>query len=181
MGRERCTVFPIGFAILGILFASWFAMGRETEDQLLQRTQGEQNPIKKARDEIKLGNLKLEQIQDAYSQGHTESGAKLLATLVEIMKTSWKLLHDAGGMASKQEQGLRELEISLREDVRVLQDLGRTVSYFDRAPMEKAAQDLEQIRSEVIHAQFPGRPPRTLKGSPPPQTTASPESPGEAR
>ena len=97
------------------------------------------------------------------------------------MKTSWKLLQDSGRKASKQPEGFRELEISLREDVRSLQDLGRTVSYFDRAPLVNAAQELEQMRAEVLHALFPGDKPRTGKGSPAPQTTTSPGNPTEVR
>ena len=181
MARERWTGLPVWLAVLVILLAGLCAMGRETEEQLLQRIQSEQNPVKKAKDEIKLANLKLTQVQDAYSQGQIEAGAKLLGTFVDTMKTSWKLLQDSGRKASKQPEGFRELEISLRENVRSLQDLGRTVSYFDRAPLTNAAQELEQMRVEVLQALFPGDNPRTRKGSPPPQTTTSPGSPPEVR
>ena len=181
MARERWTVLSVWLAVLGILLAGLCAMGRETEEQLLQRIQSEQNPVKKAKDEIKLARLKLTQVHDAYSQGHIEAGAKLLGTFVDEMKTSWKLLQDSGRKASKQPEGFRELEISLREDVRSLQDLGRTVSYFDRAPLVNAAQELEQMRVEVLHALFPGGNPRTTKGSPAPPTTTSPGSPAEVR
>ena len=181
MARQYSTVLPVCLALVGILLAAWCAMGRETEAQLLQRIQGEQNPLKKAKDEIKLANLQLTQVQEAYTQGQIEPGAKLLGTLTGTMKASWKLLQDSGRIASKQPEGFKELDISLREEVRVLQDLAHTVNYYDRPPLEKAAQDLEQMRSEVIHAQFPGRPPRTLKNSPPPPTASSPESPAEVR
>ena len=56
MARERWTVLPVWLAVLGILLAGLCAMGRETEEQLLQRIQSEQNPVKKAKDEIKLAN-----------------------------------------------------------------------------------------------------------------------------
>ena len=83
MARERWTVLSVWLAVLGILLAGSCAMGRETEEQLLQRIQSEQNPVKKAKDEIKLANLKFAQVQDAYSQGHIEAGAKLLGTFVD--------------------------------------------------------------------------------------------------
>jgi len=181
MARERWTVLSVWLAVLMMCLAGWCAMGRETEAQLLQRIQRQQNPVKKAKDEIKLARLKLTQVRDAYAQGHIEAGAKLLGTFVDTMKTSWKLLQDSGRKASKQPEGFRELEIALRENVRLLQDLGRTVSYFDRAPLMNAAQELEQMRYEVLHALFPGNPPRTHKGSPAPQTTTSPGSPTEVR
>ncbi len=180
MAWERWTVLSVWLAVLGILFASVCALGRDTEEQLLQRIQTEQNPVKKAKDEIKLAKLKFTQVQDAYSQGQTEAGAKLLGTFVDVMKTSWKLLQDSGREAAKHPEGFRELEIALREDVRLLQDLERTVSYFDRAPLAKAAQELEQMRVEVLHALFPGDIPLPGKGSPPKPVT-SPGSPTEMR
>ena len=167
--------------MLVILSTALCARGRETEEQLLQRIQSEQNPVRKAKDEIKLANLKLIQVDDAFSKGHIDAGVKLLGTFVDVMKTSWKLLQDSGRKASKQPDGFRDLEISLREHVRSLQDLGRTVSYFDRAPLAMAAQELEEMRVEVLHAQFPGDIPLPRKGSPPPQSMTSPGSPPEAR
>ena len=167
--------------MLVILSTALCARGRETEEQLLQRIQSEQNPVRKAKDEIKLANLKFAQVHDAYLEGHIEAGAKLLGAFVDTLKTSWKLLQDSGRKASKQPDGFRDLEISLREHVRSLQDLGQNVSYFDRAPLANAAQELEEMRVEVLHAQFPGGNPRTRKDSPPPQTTPSPAGPTQER
>ena len=112
-------------------------MGRETEEQLVQRIQSEQNPVKKAKDEIKLASLKLTQVREAYSQGHIEEGAKLLVTLTDTTKASWKILQNSGRRASKQPEGFRELEIALREDVRTLQDVGRTVRLLRPSPLGK--------------------------------------------
>lgn len=156
MGRGRWTVLPVWLAVGAIFSACLFATEHETEAQLLQRIQSQPNPVKKAKDEIKLANLKLGQVQDAYSQGHPEAGAKLLGAYVDEITISWKLLQDSGRKASKQPEGFRELEIALRENVRLLQDLERTVSYFDRSPVENAGQKLDQIRNEVLHALFPG-------------------------
>jgi hypothetical protein len=181
MAQERWTVLSVWLAVGVIMLAGLCAMGRETEEQLLRRIQSQQNPVKKAKDEIKLASLRLTQVHDAYSQGHIEAGAKLLGTFVDTMKTSWKLLQDSGRKASKQPEGFRELEISLREDVRSLQDLGRTVSYFDRGPLVNAAQELEQMRSEVLRALFPEDKTHNRKGSPAPQTITSPGNPTEVR
>jgi len=181
MARERDTALLVCLALSGILLAGLCAMGRETEEQLLQRIQSEPNPVKKAKDEIKLAGLKLTQIQDAYSQGRTDSGAKLLRTFSDTIKTSWKFLHDSGRKASKQPEGYRELEIALREDARTLQDLGQTVSYLDRPPLEIAARELEQMHDEVIHELFPGHQPRTGHGPPPPQNAPGPGSPTEVQ
>jgi len=181
MARGRWTILPVSLTFVEILLAGSLAAGRDSEQQLLTQIQSEQNPIKKAKEEIKLASFKLSHVQDAYSQGHIEEGEKLLGTFIDTMKTSWKILQDSGRKAAKQPQGFRELEISLREDVRTLQDLARTVNYFDRAPLENAVQKLEQMRGELIRALFPVRPPRTIKGSPPAPTVTDPGPPTEAR
>jgi hypothetical protein len=181
MAGERWTGLSVWLALLVILSSALCSMGRDTEEQLLQRIQGEQNPVKKAKDEIKLANLKFAQVHDAYLEGHIEAGAKLLGAFVDTLKTSWKLLQDSGRKASKQPDGFRDLEISLREHVRSLQDLGQNVSYFDRAPLANAAQELEEMRVEVLHALFPSDIPLPRKRSPAPPTTTSPGSPTEVR
>lgn len=160
----------VGLAVLSSLALSASALCRETEDQLLQRIQNEPNPVKKAKDEIKLSSLRFIQIRDDYTDGRTDSGAKLLGTFMGDMKNSWKLLQDSGRKAWKQPEGFRELEISLREDVRLLQDLARSVSYFDRGPLLNAAEQLDHMRDDVLRAQFPGGNPKTIKNAtaPPP-------------
>jgi hypothetical protein len=154
---------PVFLAMLGFLSVGFCAVGHETEQQLLARIQSEPNPVKKAKVEIKLARLQLAQVQDAYSHARIEEGAKLVANLTDTVRTAWKLLQGSGRKASKQPDGFRDLEISLRENVRLLQDLGRTVSFLDRAPLESAAQEMEQIRGEVLRALFPGGHPRTIK------------------
>jgi hypothetical protein len=156
-------------------------MARENEVQLLQRMQDEPNPVKKAKLEIKLASLRLTEVQDAYSRGQIESGVKLLGTFVEAIRTSRKMLQESGRRASKQPEGFRDLEIALRENVRTLQDLGRTVSYFDRAPLTDAEQELDRMRGEVLQELFPGKPPPNPKDPPPPNMTTTPGPPPGAR
>lgn len=181
MVRRRWTRLSVWLAVLGILAAGSGALGRESEAQLLQRIRDEQNPVKKAKEEIKLANLKFAQVQDAYSQGNIEAGTKLLATFVEDMKTSWKFLQASGRKAVKQPDGFRELEISLREDARLLQDMGRRIDYFDREPVEKAAQELDQMRVEVLQALFPAGKSQPLNASPPPPIPTSPGNPSKTQ
>jgi hypothetical protein len=145
------------------------ALGRETEEQLLGRIQSEQNPVKKAKYEIRFANLKLEQAQDAYKQSDVQLGSKLLEAFVEHMKTSWKILQESGRQAAKQPQGFKELDISLRQDVRLLEDLQHGVAYFDRGPVDKARQEMEGVRSEVLRALFPAAKPRTTNPPAAPQ------------
>ena len=162
---RRWTCFLASLAIVGFALFVPPVFGRETADQLVEHIRKEQNPVKKAKLEIKLADLILQQALDTYSKGDAESGTKLIGAFVEHMKASWKILQDSRRKAAKQPQGFKDLDISLREDFRSLQDLERRVAYFDRGPIEKTTQEIEGIRSEVLQALFPTAKPRTT--SPP--------------
>jgi hypothetical protein len=181
MTRGRGTILPIGLAFAGLLLAAPSAVGRDTEEQLVERIKSEPNPVKKAKAEVKVSRFQLAKVQDAYSHGRVEDGAKLLATFMETLNTSWKLLHDSGRTAAKHPEGFRELEIALREDGRALKDLERVVDYFDRAPLEGAVKDLEQMQGQLIHELFPGGSSRNKNGSTSPAAAPSPANSSETR
>ncbi len=178
MVRRLWTVLWVWLVCMGILVPVSCAKGSDTEEQLRERMQSEQNPVKKAKVEIKLAHLKLIQVHDAYVQGHVEEGAKLLGTFLDEISNSWKLLQSSGRKASRQPEGFRELEISLRENARALQDLDPTVSYYDRAPLLNAQKELDQMRLDVLNELFPGKSHQSPPALP---TAASPGKPGESR
>jgi len=131
------------------------ARTRETEEQLLARLQAENNPVRKAKVEIRLGRLKLEQAIEAYEQGNVEAGATLLDAHLGRMKEAWQTLGGSGRNAARHSQGFKELDIALREDIRRLEDLKHRIAFDDRRPAEKVSKELESIRSEVLRALFP--------------------------
>jgi hypothetical protein len=153
------TLAAAGLALGGALLPpASSARQRETEAQLLAHIQKEHNPVKKARYETELGRIKLHQASQAYDQGNVERGAQLLHSYAERMKSSWQTLRDSGRNAVQQPRGFKELEMALAEDARVLEDLRHHVAYFDRAPVDKVAQEIEEVRSEVLRALFPVAP-----------------------
>ena len=135
------------------------ARHQESEEDLLGRIQRESNPVKRAKYEIRLGRLELNQAIEANNQGHLEQCQQLLGVYIGRMKSSWETLRGSGRRAARQPQGFKELDIALREDARLLEDLKRRVPTLDREPVEKAAQEVEQIRNEVLRALFPSEPP----------------------
>jgi len=167
--------------LLAIIVLSGSALGRESEAELLQHIQREQNPVRKARLEIKLADLKLQQAGAAYGKGDVEAGAKLLETFLGQMKSAWKALQESGRMAHKQPEGFKELDIALREDARSLEDLKRRIAYFDRGPVEKCIQEIEGIRSEVLHALFPAAKPRTGNAPAAPRNSTTPATAARVR
>ncbi len=150
-------------AVLIVLGLPWGGLSParqpDTEADLLARIQHEQNPVKKAKYEIRLGRVKLLQAIDAYGKGSLEQCQQLLDDYLRRIKDSWQLLQSSGRQAVRHPQGFKELDIELREDARMLEDLKHRVAYGDREPVEKAAQEVERIRAEVLRALFPAERP----------------------
>jgi hypothetical protein len=127
----------------------------ESEAQLLARLQIEHDPVKKSKVETRLARIKLREAIRAYEQGNTEQGEQLLSAYLNRIKDSWQILKSSGRNAAHAPGGFKELDIELREDARLLGDLERRISYFERGPVEKAEKEVEQERAEVLHALFP--------------------------
>jgi hypothetical protein len=157
------THWVIAFLLVGMPMSAGALSppASETEAQLLARLQTEQNPVKKSKEETRVARIKLRQAIEAYTQGKTGQGVELLSAFLGRIKDSWQILKSSGRNAARDPRGFRELDIELREDVRMLEDLQRRISYFDRGPVESTEKELEQMRAEVLQALFP--PARTPK------------------
>jgi hypothetical protein len=153
--RALLTIALLSTGVPVSLAGASFAPSSETEEHLLARIQKETDPIKKSKGVTRLARIKLEQAIQAYGHGNIEQGAQLVSVYLGRIKDSWKILRSSGRNAARSPQGFKELDIELREDVRLLDDLKRRVSYFDRGPLEQTGKDLEQVRTEVLQALFP--------------------------
>jgi len=131
------------------------ALASETEAHLLARVQKETDPVKKSKGQTRLARIKLEQAIQAYDHGDIEQGVQLVSAYLGRIKDSWQTLRSSGRNAARNPQGFKELDIELREDLRLLADLEQRVSFYDRAPLEQAGKELERVRAEVLQALFP--------------------------
>ncbi len=157
----KCVTAALLTVGLGILAAvAPAARGAETEVQLEARLKRESDPVRKAKVEIRLSRFKLYRAADAFDKGNIEEANQLLTAYLEQVKSAWATLKSSGRPANKKPAGFKDLDIALREDARYLDDLKHRVSYMVRAPVEKAAQEVDDLRSEVLKALFPTEPPR---------------------
>lgn len=127
----------------------------DNEADLVARIAREQNPVKRAKYEIRLGELKLQQATDAYDRDQVEPGEKLLDSYFDEMKDAWKLLKGSGRDPVRKPAGFKQLDIALREDSRRIDDLRRRVPFMDRGPVDKVMQEMSGIHAEVMLALFP--------------------------
>jgi hypothetical protein len=160
----------IGARVVGTVLALFVLVGlaggaspgrrQDNEARLRARLEREQNPVKHAKLEIRLGRLKLFQAMEAFDKGNTAQCQQLLAVYLGRMRSAWATLKGSGRQAWRHPQGFKELDIALREDARFLEDFAHRVPYHDRAPVQKVAREVENLRSEVLKALFPSERPR---------------------
>lgn len=131
----------------------------DNPQELAARIARENNPVKKAKYEIRLGRLILKQAEQAYDGRHIPQGQQLLSSYTRQMQDAWKLLNATGRIAAKKPDGFMQLEIALRENNRDLRELRRRVFYLYRGPIDQALKTLGQLHSKVLVALFPGAAP----------------------
>jgi hypothetical protein len=139
----------------GLVVAAPAPRRRDTEADLLARIGREQNLVKRAKLEIRLGRVKLLQATEAYDRGDVEECHQLLTAYLERMNGAWATLEASGRQAWRQHQGFRELDIALREDGRLLEDFMRRIPYQHRAPVETVTKEVDELRNQVLKALFP--------------------------
>jgi len=128
----------------------------DSEPELLAHLAKESKPANKAKIEIRLGGLKLDQASAAYDKDQVDAGAKLLDSYLSWMKQAWDLLHQSGRDAGRRPQGFKDLDIALRENMRKLADLKIHTPFADRGPIEHISTETDALHTQVLSALFPG-------------------------
>jgi hypothetical protein len=147
----------------------------DKEETLIAKAGRENNPGKKARLQLRLAKLKLEDAEKAYHARDFAQGSALLRQYLGYVRDSWTALQAADNGVGKHLRAFKDLEISLREDDRFLKDLGRHVPYPESETIEKIAKESSAVHNLVLEAIFPdGVPPRGKKKRPLPPMGAVP-------
>jgi hypothetical protein len=145
------------FAALA-LNAPLAAQDRMTED--LAKYQAESDPVRKARALAKLGD---EQVELAKKQLKAEDEVASLHTLEQYrdeVRATVAALKGTGVDAERKPSGFKELQISLRETIRRIDELILTLNVDKRPFFREVRNDLFMDQNELIDDLFPRRPDR---------------------
>jgi hypothetical protein len=145
----------------------------EDERQMQQKIAQEGDPVAKAKCQIQLARLKLVQGMNAYDNNSYGQGRKLLTEYLRVAQDAWSTLKSSGRNAVKSPNGFKDLDISLRENGRLLGDLAHRVPYPQDGSIEDVIKKSTAVHDEVLDALFP-----TLRLHRPP---AGPAPPAEGK
>ena len=141
------------------------AQDRLAED--LARYQHETDPVRKSRALVKLGD---EQVDLAKKQLKSDDEVASLHTLEQYRDEVHEMvsaLHGTGVDAERRPAGFKELQISLRETIRRIDDLILTLNVDKRPFFRVVRNDLFMDQNELIDKLFPRKPERGAPKSDP--------------
>jgi hypothetical protein len=158
--------FAITFA--AICACGSTACGQDRVADLRSRFSHESDPVRKAKLMPDLGNAEFREIEsDLLAERLPDALAVLQQYRDEAQ--SCKVALDAKNVDAEQHPaGFKQLEFSLRESLRRLDDLLVTLTRDDQLPFQAARKDIDDMNRHLIHELFP-RQPSTDAPNPKPQ------------
>jgi hypothetical protein len=150
--------FKIRFALIAALTicAPLAAQDRLADD--LVRYQHEADPVKKARELAKLGDEQIELSKKQLKAGDEVASLHTLEQYSDEVRETVAALSAMGVDAEKKPAGFKELQISLRETIRRIDDLIFTLNVDKRPFFREVRNDLFMNQNQLIDKLFPRNP-----------------------
>jgi two-component sensor histidine kinase len=136
--------------LLGALIALPLAGAGETLEELRRKLDRERDADDRAKITVQLGAALLDHVAEAFKDGAVADGEKLLDEYVEAMRRAHEDLVKSGRDARRSPSGFKDLEIHLRRSHRELDELGHLLTFDEREPLQKAREEIEGIRREIL-------------------------------
>jgi hypothetical protein len=131
----------------------------------------ETDPVRKAKILIPLGDFQFRDIQKEVGADNTQEALAILRQYRDEAEASQKALEATGHDPEKHPNGFKELQISLRESLRRLDNVIVDLSGDEQKPFRDIRQELGQMDRRLIHELFPRRP--EADSEPPPDKPKS--------
>jgi hypothetical protein len=152
---------------IGLLIAAlWPAMqAQDRTAEFRAKFLHETDAAQKAKLLSPLGDAEFQEIQKEAAAGNLDKALDILQHYRDEAEACQKALDASGRDPEKHPKGFKQLQISIRESLRRLDDLLVGFSGDEQKPFLEVRKDLERINRQIIHELFPRRP----DGEPEPQ------------
>jgi hypothetical protein len=125
---------------------------------LRSRLSHESDPIRKAKLMPQLGNAEFQEIEKDFLEERLQDALTILQRYRDEAQSCEKELDAKSVDAEQHPGGFKQLQFSLRESLRRLDDLLVTLTNEDQAPFEPARADIDDMNRHLIHELFPRQP-----------------------
>ena len=112
------------------------------------------DPVDRTKSDIAISEILLSLASDAVRSGEPEVLEKRLGEYVDTIEDAHQCLIKTGRDAHRKPKGFKDLEIVLRRQIRMLDDIGKGLTFDQREPVDKAKQQASDIRDDLLRALF---------------------------
>lgn len=145
----------VGWAVLMIVAAASSVVAQNRVAELRARFQSETNPVHKAKLLPRLADAEFSEAQNQVAAGNLADAAAIVEKVRDEAHTADGALDGTKRDAEKHPDGYRQLQISVRESVRRLNDILTGLAGDDQKPFQEVRDDLEKLDRQLIHQLFP--------------------------
>jgi hypothetical protein len=126
--------------------------------ELRSRFDHDPDPIRKAKLMPQLGDAEFREIEGDLLAERLPDALMILQQYSDEAQSCEKELEAKGVNAEQHPAGFKQLQFSLRESLRRLDDLLVTLTADERAPFEPVRKDIDEMNRRLIHELFPRQP-----------------------
>ena len=163
-----------GVFVAALAAGSLAAQDRTAE--LRARFQKEQDSVRKARLVAPLADAEFRDMHAKIDAGDLAAAAEIAGHVRDEAQASKKSLDTKSRDAEAHPEGYKQLEISVRESIRRLDDIMVSLAKDDQKPLAEVRAELETLDREMIHRLFPKRPGASPGAGVAPAATTAPEA-----
>ena len=120
------------------------------------------DPVDKTKAHIMISEIILDFAGTAVRNQQVDEMRTLFPQYVAAITSARDVLLDSSRDPQRNPDGYRDLELSLRQQIRRLEDMSRLLTVDEREPVSGALARATSIRDEMIEALFPGQPRSSL-------------------
>ena len=126
--------------------------------ELRSRFDHDPDPIRKAKLMPQLGDAEFREVESDLLAERLPDALMILQQYGDEAQSCEKELEAKGVNAEQHPAGFKQLQFSLRESLRRLDDLLVTLTADERAPFEPVRRDIDEMNRRLIHELFPRQP-----------------------
>ena len=155
---------------VAVVAALGFCVPLGAQDRLaenLARYQHEADPVRKSRDLVKLGDDQVDLARKQLKDGQDVASLHTLEQYRDEVHDSISALNGMGVDPERKPSGFKELQISLRETIRKIDDLILTLEVDKRPFFRVVRNDLFNDQNQLIDELFPRKPDHSSQKSDP--------------
>ena len=141
-------------------------LAQDRTAQLRSRFVKETDPVRKARMVALLADSEFREMHEKIDAGDLAAAAEIAGRVRDEAQASKKLLDAKSRDAEAHPDGYKQLEISVRESMRRLDDIMVSLAKDEQAPLTEVRKDMEELDRQMIHQLFPKRPEAAPKTEP---------------